>query len=114
MDRSLKQKKYILYEYNYDDTIGGTIVMHKLCDLLNHYGYEAYMWQSELEKGFKTNQYLKTPIINIDNLDEVYKSNIIEKDCLEDISASEIIKLLDEHPELTAINKHIEQKKLKE
>jgi spore coat polysaccharide biosynthesis protein SpsF len=31
-----------------------------------------------------------------------------------DISASEIIKLLDEHPELTAINKHIEQKKLKE
>ena len=79
MDRSLKQKKYILYEYNYDDTIGGTIVMHKLCDLLNHYGYEAYMWQSELEKGFKTNQYLKTPIINIDNLDDyivVYNDTI--------------------------------------
>jgi hypothetical protein len=37
-------KKYIIFSPDYHDSNGGTIALHKLCDLLNRAGYEAYIY----------------------------------------------------------------------
>lgn len=37
-------KKFILFAPGYDENIGGVIVLHKLCDLLNKLGYESYLY----------------------------------------------------------------------
>lgn len=39
-----KKQKFIVYAPPYDERIGGSIVLHKLCDLLNECGQEAYLW----------------------------------------------------------------------
>ena len=36
--------KFIIYTPEYDENIGGIIVLHKLCHLLNELGEEAYLW----------------------------------------------------------------------
>ena len=35
---------FIIYAYRYNDDSGGTVVLHKLCHLLNVMGYEAKLW----------------------------------------------------------------------
>lgn len=37
------KKRYIIYAPGYDDKIGGYIVLHKICDLLNQHGEKAYL-----------------------------------------------------------------------
>lgn len=37
-------KKFIIYSFEYAENHGGPIVMHKLCDLLNRTGHEAYLY----------------------------------------------------------------------
>ena len=37
-------KKFIIFAPDYIDNNGGTIALHKLCDLLNRSGYEAYLY----------------------------------------------------------------------
>ncbi len=37
-------KKFIIYTYRYNDDIGGIVVQHKLCHLLNELGQQAYLW----------------------------------------------------------------------
>ncbi len=37
-------KKFIIYSGGFDENSGGSIVLHRLCDLLNRVGQEAYMW----------------------------------------------------------------------
>ncbi len=39
-------KKYLIFASSYDENVGGTIVLHKLCSLLNELGYEAYLHPS--------------------------------------------------------------------
>lgn len=35
---------FIIYAYKYNDDSGGTVVLHKLCHLLNQLGYDAKLW----------------------------------------------------------------------
>jgi len=39
-------KKFIIYSPSYSEVTGGVIALHKLCDLLNKSGYEAYLYPS--------------------------------------------------------------------
>lgn len=36
--------KFIVYSPPYDENVGGAIVLHKLCDMLNELGYHASLW----------------------------------------------------------------------
>lgn len=38
------QYKFIVYARSYDENSGGSIVLHKLCDLINKAGYKALIW----------------------------------------------------------------------
>ncbi len=40
----MSQYKYIIYAPIYDETVGGAIVMHKLCHLINECGGQAYLY----------------------------------------------------------------------
>ena len=48
---SNKKQKFVVCATPYDEKIGGSIVLHKLCDLLNECGQEAYLWPLEKEYG---------------------------------------------------------------
>lgn len=63
-------KKYIIYTPGFNSTNGGSIAMHRLCDLLNENGYEAYIWRGALEEDLKVYEKFNTPIINTDELDD--------------------------------------------
>lgn len=39
----MKRKKYLIYCWPYNETVGGFIVLHKICDILNSKGETAYM-----------------------------------------------------------------------
>jgi len=41
---NFKIKKFIIFAGSYSEDSGGTVVLHKLCDLLNQNGYEAYLY----------------------------------------------------------------------
>ncbi|WP_413701364.1 FkbM family methyltransferase [Psychromonas sp. KJ10-10] len=47
IDKGQLVKKYIIYTPGFDSTNGGSIAMHRLCDLLNSNGYEAFIWQGD-------------------------------------------------------------------
>lgn len=77
--------KFVIVTYGYDDNAGGIVVLHQLCDRLNHLGHESYLWpffkpsldftnpfkaiylffryfRKRLKYGFKKNSKLNTPI----------------------------------------------------
>lgn len=83
--------KFIIVAPGYDDNAGGIVVLHQLCDRLNHLGYEAYLWpffkpvldftnpfktiylffryfRKSIKYGFKTNPKLNTPIASYEDL----------------------------------------------
>ena len=37
-------KKFIIYSLEYSNNLGGPIALHKLCDMLNRAGHEAYLY----------------------------------------------------------------------
>ena len=37
-------KKYIIFAPSYNENVGGSIALHKLCDLINRGGNEAYLY----------------------------------------------------------------------
>lgn len=41
-------KKYLIYTYDYDGRIGGIVLLHYLCHLINSLGYEAYLYKRSL------------------------------------------------------------------
>jgi len=53
-------KKFIIFATEYSENLGGPIALHKLCDLLNRAGYEAYLYP-----------YYKSYDLHTYNLDEV-------------------------------------------
>lgn len=40
------KKNFIIYTFSYNDDSGGTVVLHKLCHLLNQEGYTAKLWNN--------------------------------------------------------------------
>ena len=40
----MQKKKFIIFAPSYAKNVGGAIALHKLCDLLNRAGYEAYLY----------------------------------------------------------------------
>lgn len=82
----MKKVKYVIYAYGFDENVGGVIVLHQLCHLLNQYGEDAYLWPGSradkfigrafwfivstvyelimklLGNKFKTNDRFRTPI----------------------------------------------------
>lgn len=51
--------KFVIFAPRFDDNIGGVIVLHKLCHMLNTQGQEAYLWIN-----FKPLFDFKKPIIS--------------------------------------------------
>ncbi len=88
--------KFIIYAPSFDENNGGAIVLHRLCDLLNKNGEEAYLWKyyfmpklsfnplksikriakyiiNKYIKAYKTNKIFNTPIAT---------NKIINDDCV--------------------------------
>lgn len=73
-------KKYLIFSPTYSETVGGVVVLHKLCSILNNLGYESYLYPSFLPyRHSKKNgireilRYLKNKVLFITNS---YKTNI--------------------------------------
>jgi len=85
--------KFIIAAPGYDDNAGGIVVLHQLCDRLNHLGHEAYLWpffkpaldwtnpvktlylffryfRKTIKYGFKKNPKLITPTASYQDLED--------------------------------------------
>lgn len=51
-------KKFLIYAPNYDELHGGSVVLHKLCSMLNDAGREAYLWSFCSGGAFNAETYL--------------------------------------------------------
>ncbi|MFZ4598930.1 MAG: hypothetical protein ACOYNN_09820 [Terrimicrobiaceae bacterium] len=75
-------KPFIIYTYDYNPGIGGVKVMHKLCDLLNRSGYQAYLMPIHIREDFYTCSDYVTPVVpqnllnDIENCIVVYPEGI--------------------------------------
>lgn len=92
-----KKLKFVVYALPYDENTGGIIALHRLCDLLNQKGEEAYLSKfyfsfPKFDKRiilrsiyrilrwfvqrylipFKTNKIFNTPIINNNQINDEY------------------------------------------
>jgi len=65
--------RFVIYTYDYNPGVGGIKVMHKLCDMLNSNGSEAYLMPIHVQEDFYTCSDYNTPLITqevFDNLDQ--------------------------------------------
>ena len=75
-------KPFIVYTYDYSPGVGGIKVMHKLCDMLNTNGFEAYLMPIHIRDDFYTCSDYNTPLItqevfdNLDNAVVIYPEGI--------------------------------------
>ena len=75
-------KKFVIYTYDYSPGVGGIKVMHKLCDMLNTNGFEAYLMPIHIRDDFYTCSDYNTPLItqeifdNLDNAVVIYPEGI--------------------------------------
>lgn len=75
-------KPFIIYTYDFDNGVGGIKVMHKLCDVLNNNGYEAYLMPIFINDEFSVCADYNTPLVtrdilnNIDNCIVIYPEGI--------------------------------------
>ena len=86
-------KKFVIYTNGYNDNIGGIVVLHQLCDLLNKRGEQAYIWnryrplfnfkqplrslylffkyyKKMMKHGYNMNPRLKTPLATKADLED--------------------------------------------
>jgi hypothetical protein len=74
--------KFIIYTYDYSPGIGGVKVMHKLCDLINKIGHEAYLMPIISKDEFYVCSDYNTPLVtqeilnNIDDYIIIYPEGI--------------------------------------
>lgn len=54
------KKNYIIYAPPFNENIGGSIALHKLCDLLNSIGEQAYLWKALEKPTFKFRAPIKS------------------------------------------------------
>ena len=75
--------KFVIYTYDYSPGVGGIKVMHKLCDMLNANGVEAYLMPIHIRDDFYTCSDYNTPLItqevfdDLDNAVVIYPEGII-------------------------------------
>ena len=70
-------KPFVIYTYDYSPGVGGIKVMHKLCDLLNNNGFEAYLMPIYLTDSFYTCSDYNTPLITQEILDDLDNAIVI-------------------------------------
>jgi hypothetical protein len=74
--------KFVIYTYDYNPGVGGIKVMHKLCDMLNANGSEAYLMPIHIRDDFYTCADYNTPLVtqevydNIENAIVIYPEGI--------------------------------------
>lgn len=88
----MSKPKYVIYAYSFNENVGGVIVLHHLCHLLNRMGENAFLWpisrtdvfygkkywpaingaftllKKVFRREFKTSQNFETPIASIEDL----------------------------------------------
>ena len=69
--------KFVIYTYDYNPGVGGIKVMHKLCDMLNANGFEAYLMPIHIRDDFYTCSDYNTPLITQEILDDLDNAVII-------------------------------------
>jgi hypothetical protein len=75
-------KKFVIYTYDYSPGVGGIKVMHKLCDIINNSGFEAYLMPIHIRDDFYTCSDYNTPLVtedilnNLDNTIVIYPEGI--------------------------------------
>lgn len=70
-------KPFIIYTYDYNPGVGGIKVMHKLCDMINTNGGEAYLMPIHLRDDFYTCSDYNTPLITQEVYDDIENAIII-------------------------------------
>jgi hypothetical protein len=70
-------KPFIIYTYDYSPGVGGIKVMHKLCDLLNNNGFEAYLMPIHITDNFYTCSDYNTPLVTQEILDDLDNAIVI-------------------------------------
>jgi hypothetical protein len=69
--------KFVIYTYDYSPGVGGIKVMHKLCDMLNANGSEAYLMPIHIKDDFYTCSDYNTPLITQEILDDLDNAVVI-------------------------------------
>jgi hypothetical protein len=64
-------KPFVIYTYDYSPGIGGVKVMHKLCDMLNNEGFEAYLMPIFPRDEFYVCADYNTPLVTQDILNDI-------------------------------------------
>jgi hypothetical protein len=70
-------KSFVIYTYDYSPGVGGIKVMHKLCDMLNANGAEAYLMPIHIRDDFYTCSNYNTPLITQEVLDDLDNTVVI-------------------------------------
>jgi hypothetical protein len=70
-------KPFVIYTYDYSPGVGGIKVMHKLCDMLNANGSEAYLMPIHIRDDFYTCSDYNTPLITQEVLDDLDNAVVI-------------------------------------
>jgi hypothetical protein len=69
--------RFVIYTYDYSPGVGGIKVMHKLCDMLNANGSEAYLMPIHIRDDFYTCSDYNTPLITQEVLDDLDNAVVI-------------------------------------
>jgi hypothetical protein len=84
--------KFVIYTYDYSPGVGGIKVMHKLCDMLNANGSEAYLMPIHIRDDFYTCSDYNTPLITQEVFDIVWHAYLKELEVLANRKISSFIK----------------------
>ena len=70
-------KRYVIYTYDYNPGVGGIKVMHKLCDMLNANGVEAYLMPINVNDDFYACSDYNSPLITQEVYDDIENAIVI-------------------------------------
>lgn len=98
---------FIIYAFSYNDDSGGTVVLHKLCHLLNEEGFNAKLWMNykplfditnPVSSIFKYLKYLKKRITRPFNINTKWNTPIARKEDLTEKSVVIYPEIVDGNP----------------
>jgi hypothetical protein len=70
-------RPFVINTYDYSAGVGGIKVMHKLCDILNNNGFEAYLMPINIRDDFYTCADYNTPLITQEILNNIEEAIVI-------------------------------------